>query len=167
MLGCYLYFLLSATTGTAFEQEAMSGRPTQVLSGERLILLGDDGKSYRVRLSGIITPPPNQGWGAAARRHLSALVMGRSITVYYRPARPGEEIRGHLFHGGSDVNIRLLQAGLARFDPSDLPEETAGAYAEAEHMARQSGAGIWRATPGAGIPGYRTIPGGPLFRIDD
>ena len=142
--------LLLVSVQTAAAMEIMSGRPTRVISGNELELLSSDGTLHRVKLSGIDTLPPNQPWGAAARRHLQTLVMGRSVRFFYRRGERMEKIRGQLRHGGADVNIRLLSAGLARLDPSALSRADAERYAAAERTARTAGLGIWDRNEGRG-----------------
>jgi len=142
MLCCLL--LVSVQTATAIE--SLTGRPVRIISGNALVLVDSNGIAHRVKLSGIDTQPPNQPWGATARRHLQTLVMGRSVTLIYPGRGRTEEIHGQLRHGGADINIRLLSAGLARFDPSGLSRTDAERYAAAERRARMKRLGIWGTT---------------------
>jgi len=146
---------------------SISGRTLQVLSGDRLILQGSDGGRYNVRLAGVESPPPDQRWGVAARRYLGTLIMGRSINLTYERQSPGREQFGRIWHGGSDVNIRLLQAGLAHYRPAGLSEADQHHYAAAQQQAMNSRQGLWSEAKGKTTAGRRSIPGGPLIRIQE
>ena len=156
--------LLLVSLQTAAAVESLTGRPARIVSGNELVLLGSDGVLHRIVLSGIDTQPPNQPWGAAAIRHLRSLVMGRSVTFLYRSTEHTERIRGQLRHGGADINIRLLAAGLARLDPSGLSRADTERYAAAERQARAAGLGIWSTAGREPRFQSRTPPGGALFR---
>ena len=161
-----LVALLMGASGNTLAENEISGRPVRILSGERLILLGNDGHRYLIKLAGIAVHPPDQRWGAAAKRQLESLIMGHSLIVRYTSVLAGGELLGFLYHGGADINIRLLQAGLAQFAPHGISGDKARRYAEAEQKARQASLGAWGEGSRRTTPGYRTIPGGPLFRIE-
>jgi len=153
--------------GPFVQAAGISGRALQVLSGDRLILQGSDGKRYDVRLAGVKCPPPDQKWGVAARRYLGTLIMGRSIKLTYGQQSPGRGQLGRLWHGGSDVNIRLLQAGLAQYHPVGLSDSDQHQYAASEQRAMTSRQGLWSETGGKTGAGSRTISSGPLIRIQE
>jgi endonuclease YncB( thermonuclease family) len=146
--------------------EFLSGQPLRVLSGDRLLLLGDSGSRYLIRLQGVSTAPPDQYWGAAAKRYLSTLTMGRFLTVRYEEVDPDGYLRAKLLHGGADVNLRLVQSGLARHKPAGQTPVDRKSYAEAEQQARRSQQGLWSQTNNHGEKRGRTTPGGPLFRLE-
>ncbi len=158
-------FLLLLSFQNAAAIESLVGRPARIISGNELVLLSSDGSIHRIRLNGIDTQPPNRPWGAAARRHLQSLVMGRSVRFIYQRDGLMDQISGRLTHGGADINIRLLSAGLARFNPSELSPADAEKYAQAERQARAAGLGIWSSAGHEPQSHSRTLPGGPLFRI--
>lgn len=164
-LRAILCCLLLVSLQTAAAGESLIGRPARIISGNELVLLDNGGAMHRVRLSGIDTPPPNQPWGAAARRHLRTLVMGRSVMLFYRSTEQTQEIRGQLRHGGADINIRMLSAGLARLDPAGLSPMDVEKYTAAEQRAQAAGLGIWSTTGQIRQPQSRTLPGGPIFRV--
>ena len=155
-----LYFSLPGSSA-----ESLSGQPLRVLSGDRLVLLGSDGRQYRIRLQGITTDPPNQYWGAAAKRYLSTLVLGRFLTVRYRIQDPDGYLRATLLHGGADMNRRLIQSGLARHDPAGQSTAERISYADAEQKAKRSRQGIWGQANSSLEQRGKSMSGGPLFRI--
>ncbi len=144
--------------------ESLSGRPLRVLSGDRLVLLGNDGSQYRIRLKGISADPPNEYWGAAAKRYLTTLVMGRFLTVQYQSQGSDGDLLAKLLHGGADMNRRLIQAGLARHNPAGQTSVERISYAAAEQEARRSRQGVWSRANSEVEKRGRSMPGGPLFR---
>lgn len=163
-----LFCLLMLAAGQFVQAAGVSGRALQVLSGDRLILQGIDGQRYSVRLAGVECLPPDQKWGVAARRYLGTLIMGRSVELTYeQQSAAGRERLGRLWHGGSDVNIRLLQAGLARYRPAGLSEAEQHRYAAAQQQAMASRQGLWSEAKGKTTARSRSIPGGPLIRIQE
>ena len=160
-----LLLLLALTCGDGLAQ-TVSGRPLQILSGDRLLLMSQDNNLYRIVLAGIEAPPPESRWGAAAKRHLSTLVLGRVVSVESARLRPGtDELPARVLLGGADINLRMLQAGLARHKPGDRPADRRDGYAAAEQQARDAGQGIWSQQPTADRAFSRRIPGGPVPRL--
>lgn len=135
-----------------------SGRPMQLLSGDRLIFLTEEGQSYRVKLLGIEAPPPKGALGAQAQRYLGSLVMGRFLTLTHRSTDAEGYLLGKLSHGGADVNIRMIQAGLAVHDPRGQTKADLVLYADAQHKAKQSKLGIWKQR--VNQPRLMNLPGG-------
>ena len=140
----------------ALAEQRLYGRPAQIINGNELLLIADDDSRYRVRLLGIAFPQPQRRWRAAAGRHLRMLIMGQRVQLRYPPQRMTGKLAGRLLHGGTDVNRRLLAAGLARFQPEQgLSPQVADDYRQAERAAQKAGLGIWR----NGAPsGLRRLP---------
>ena len=159
-LSCLL-LLLAAPLPQAAE---ISGRPLRLISGARLILQGSNGTPYQVKLAGIKSLPVNRKWGAAARRYLGTLIMGRPVTLEYRSGRPSDPLVGQLHQGGSNVNIRMLQAGVVIYDPVGLSENDQRRYSAAQQLAIDNRLGIWRDAAGRNQAGARSLPSGPVFR---
>ena len=145
--------------------QGVSGRPVKVLSGDRLLLMADDNTTYRIALAGIAAPPPEDRWGAAAQRHLGMLVLGRVVRVeFVGHAAQSEELPGKVLLGGADINLRMIQASLARHLPTGQAKTDRIAYAEAEQRARKAQQGIWRPKPPTDRS--RRIPGGPVPQLN-
>ena len=125
-----------------------AGSPARLLSGDRLIFIAENGERHRLRLMGIKTAPPKQATSADAMRYLGSLVMGRSLTFKYRITDGDGYLVGNLFHGGADINIRMIQAGLAVHDPFGQPVTDQIRYAEAQRKAQQMSLGIWNRDAG-------------------
>jgi len=163
-LGCCLLLVFSHAESR--EVQSVFGRPLKILSGDRLLLTGEDNTLYRIRLSGIEAPSPDSRWGAAAKRHLGTLVLGRVVRVEFVRWQEGVgSLPAKVLLGGADVNLRLIQAGLARHTPSGQPATERTGYAEAERRARHKRQGIWSQDRTTHRPRARQIPGGPIPRL--
>ena len=95
---------------------------------------------HKIRLYGIDAPESRQAFGQKSKQHLSSLVFGKDICVkVHNTDRYGRTV-GTVFVDGKDINLAMLQAGLAhhykRYDNSP-------AYAAAETEARQNRRGLW------------------------
>jgi endonuclease YncB( thermonuclease family) len=144
----------------ALAEQRLHGRPAQILGGNELLLIAEDGGHHRIRLMGTGIPQPQQRWGAAAGRHLRMLVMGKPVQFLYPPQHATGWLAGRLLHGGVDINRRLLAAGLVRFDPAPaLSPQIADDYRSAERAARQKGLGIWRGNSEVPPAARQRLPG--------
>ena len=78
---------------------------------------------------------------AEAAAYLSALISGKEVVIRFRKIDRYGRIIATVYHGGRDVNLLMVRAGLAwhyaYFD--DTP-----AYREAEKQARAARRGLWR-----------------------
>ena len=84
--------------------------------------------------------------------------MGRSLTLTHRSTDAEGYLLGKLSHGGADVNIRLIQAGLTFHDPRGQTEADLIRYADAQRKAQALGLGIWK--PQKRQPRVQNLPGG-------
>ncbi len=139
-----LILLVGATSASALAQ-TLSGRVFRVISGDHLVLIDSENALYAVRLAGIQAPAPDQPFGADARTHLQTLLLGRFAIVHYEHRDGTQPILGKMTYGGADVNLRQIQAGLARFRSDHrLSEPRRRLYLQAENQARAAGQGMWQ-----------------------
>ena len=122
----------------------------EVVDGDTVVLENGD----HLRLVGIMAPKLSLGrdWfedqplARAARRHLAALVRGRSVTPAFGGARRDRHGRllAHLFlEDGGWVQGRMLEAGLARVYSFSDNRAVVPAMLALEDKARRAGLGIW------------------------
>ncbi len=129
----------------------LSGRVFRVTGGDELTIIDTANALHTVRLAGIRAPGPDQTFGRDARTHLRALLLGRFAIVHYRHRDPVRRIIGKVTYGGADVNLRQIQAGLARFhEGHGLEAGDRRRYRQAEEQARGAGLGIWQASDARG-----------------
>ncbi len=134
--------LLSLLTQTA-GAEAISGRPSSIISGDKLILTTADNRHIEVQLLGIQVPALTTKLGRAARKRLTTLVAGRPVTVEYQIRNRWGRPLGKLLLGETDINLRLVQEGLAVHKPDFQTLKDNGLYSQAMQSAKRHGFGIW------------------------
>jgi endonuclease YncB( thermonuclease family) len=140
----YLILLVGATSASALAQ-TLSGRVFRVISGDQLVLIDPENALHTVRLAGIQAPQVGRPFGADARTHLRTLLLGRFTLVDYKRRDSAKRILGKVTYGGADVNLRQIQAGLARFRADHgLKDRERSLYLQAERRAREAGQGMWR-----------------------
>jgi endonuclease YncB( thermonuclease family) len=116
-----------------------------VLSGDWIVVFDHESEYWKVKLHGIRSPAANTPAGRIARGHLHMLLAGKFVTVNYRSISPQGDIDGTVLHGGDDVNLRMLEAGMARINNRITTPEILQRYQSAESRAQARGLGIWKA----------------------
>lgn len=118
----------------------MRGRVVKVADGDTITVLDAANTQHKIRLQGIDAPEKSQAFGNASRKHLSSLVAGKNVSVKYKSRDKYGRILGTVYADGKDVNLAMLQSGMAwhykRFDSTP-------AYAQAESAARAARLGLW------------------------
>ncbi|MCP3668969.1 MAG: thermonuclease family protein [Gammaproteobacteria bacterium] len=137
-----IFWLLLLLTQT-IAAESISGRPSRIISGDKLVLTTSDNQHIDIQLLGIQAPPLKSRWGRAARKQLSSLIAGRPVAVEYQIRNRWGHPLGKVFLGGSDVSLRLLEAGLATHKPDFQTLRDNSLYSKAVHKAKRLRLGIW------------------------
>lgn len=123
----------------------ISGQVFSVSQGDRLTLFVDPGKYRDVQLVGIEAPAPDLMAGRIAKRYLHNFLAGKFVTIEYHALTSKAVILGTVLHGGADMNLRMLEVGLARVKPDqNLAVETLQRYRQAQQRAQKMGLGIWK-----------------------
>ncbi len=136
-----LLLMLSLPTQSAM----LDGRVFAVLNGNQITVSTDDGKFRNVILKGIAVPDIGSSAGRDAKRQLHSQLAGQVVTIEYRTLNPLGVIIGTVYHGGADMNLRLIQSGLARAKSEQgLDREMFDHYRTAEQQARQRRLGLWQ-----------------------
>ena len=122
---------------------------TQVFDGETLEI--DGGKKFAVRLAGIDAPEasrfagdPDQPFSQSARSLLATYTLNRMVDLKMYGTDADGHVLAEVFVGDRNVNLALLQAGLA--EATDHPAAEGlnlQPYRRAEEEARRSGRGMW------------------------
>ncbi|MCG7982483.1 MAG: thermonuclease family protein [Candidatus Thiodiazotropha lotti] len=137
---CLMISLISQSSHAA----SIQGQVTGVDSGELIQIKTSDGRYRQVKLTGIHIPTHSRVWTVNAKRHLAMLLAGRIVTVEYQKLTAKGVILGLVRHGGADVALQMLKAGLARVSIGDpLNPQTLGVYQAYETQARNRGMGLW------------------------
>ncbi len=146
----FLLVLLGSTPYAGYGQPAeqgyaagdeLAGRVTRVTDGDSLILNGQDGQDYTIRLYGIDAPEWGQPHGREAGEALSARVSGRDVLITVQDIDIYGRLVGTVWLDGGNINLWLVQEGHAwwyQFFARDVTE-----LEQAEAAARAAGIGLW------------------------
>lgn len=118
------------------------GKVVGVSDGDTITVLDDlDKGRFRIRFFGIDCPEKSQDFGNVAKKYLSSLIFGKKVSIRFREVDRYGRIVGKVILDGTDINLKMLEAGLAwhykRYD--NTPE-----YAEAEKKAKEKRIGLWQ-----------------------
>ena len=125
--------------------EPLIGRAVNILDGDTFDIVVRS-ESHRIRLAGIDCPEKHQAFGNQAKERLSQLIFGKLITVTWEKRDRYDRILGKVILNGSDVNLRLIQDGLAWFfrkHAHELPDLDRKEFDHAEQLARNAKIGLW------------------------
>jgi endonuclease YncB( thermonuclease family) len=139
-----LFAVLLAMHSTLWADE--TGRIVGVIDGDTVDLLTDAKVLIRVRLSGIDAPEKKQAFGNVAKQALSSLAFNRMTLVTGEKKDRYGRLIGKIVVAGTDVNLRMVQLGLAWHFKKYEREQAAGdklSYAQAETTARAQRVGLW------------------------
>ncbi len=121
----------------------ISGRPSQIISGDKLVLTTDDNQHIEIQLLGIQAPPLTTSLGRAAKKRLSVLVAGQPVTVEFHIRNRWGHPLGKVLLGNSDINLRLLSIGLAIHKSDFQTVLDNNLYSQAMQRAKKLKLGIW------------------------
>lgn len=123
----------------------MSAEVIEVLDGDT-ILVREGENEHKVRLLGIDAPETKQSFGAESQRALAERIAGQHIVVDYQSRDKQKRILGKVIFQGQDMNLLLLQHGLAWHYKSHAKYQDVAdrkLYAESEKLARRFKIGLW------------------------
>lgn len=139
------FFILFSTCLTPAAAERLVGHCVGVTDGDTCTLLTENAgqkKTTKIRFHGIDAPESHQDFGQAAKKHLSDLIFDKDISVdVVDTDRYGRTV-GKVFVGGTNVNLAMVQAGMAWWYRQYGAGETALQQAEAD--ARTARRGLWQ-----------------------
>lgn len=125
----------------------LQGRIVRVMDGDTVTLLDEHQTLHKIRLAGIDAPESAMPYGHQATMYLVALVFGKAVeAVTYKQDRYGRTV-ATLMLGAQDINLAMLQAGLAwhyKHYAKEQPAVQAMAYAQAEELARSKNLALWQ-----------------------
>ena len=123
-----------------FEAEVVA-----VMDGDTIKVLTSDKKEIKIRFEHIDAPEKKQPFGQVCKQMLSDMVFGKTVYVrsQKRPDRYGRMIAEVFMCEASkeSVNMALVRQGCAWHYKAFSKDST---YAEAERIARESRAGLWK-----------------------
>ncbi len=139
------FFILFSTCLTPAAAERLVGHCVGVTDGDTCTLLTENAgqkKTTKIRFHGIDAPESHQDFGQASKKHLSELIYDRDIAVdVVDTDRYGRTV-GKVFVGDTNVNLAMVQAGMAWWYRQYGAGETA--LQQAEEEARSARRGLWQ-----------------------
>jgi endonuclease YncB( thermonuclease family) len=132
--------------GGGARAEVLQGRVVAIADGDTITVVEASLKQHRVRLAGIDAPERRQPYSNRSKLALSALVMGKSVTVDWTKVDRYQRLIGVVRQGNDDAGLVLLRAGLAWHYKAYVREQSPQdrkLYSEAEQQARSARLGLW------------------------
>jgi endonuclease YncB( thermonuclease family) len=127
--------------------EELIGKVIKVSDGDTITVLDSNNQKHKVRLKGIDAPESQQVYGDISTQSLSELVYDKEVLVTWDKKDKYYRILGKVIVDGNDANYEQLKKGLAWYYKQyekDLSDEDKQKYSEAEELARNYGAGLWK-----------------------
>lgn len=125
----------------------IAGRVVRVVDGDTVSVLDEHSRTHRIRLAGIDAPECNMPYGRQSKVLLEALTLNEDVVLIPQgPDRYGRTL-ATLTMGRRDVNLTMLQAGLAwQYNRRSRARHTLeyAAYSTAEAQARVGRLGLWQ-----------------------
>src|SRR5262245_49872803 len=121
-------------------QQTITGRVVAIADGDTLTVLDASQQRHRIRLDGIDSPESNQAFGDKAKKSLSDLVFGKTVTVASSKTGRYGCIVGKVMLNGKDINLEQIRRGCAWFyrkDADEMSRIDAKMYELAETDARE------------------------------
>lgn len=138
--------LLSMASLAQAAPKELTGRVTDVPSGDTIIVTDDKNKRYKVYLLGIDAPEMKQPFGKISRDYLDRLLFARNyqVKVVIKKRTRAKNIVGTVFAADmnssqyADINGMMVMAGYAWANP-----RTSKQYVSIEKIARNRKVGLW------------------------
>jgi micrococcal nuclease len=111
-----------------------------VYDGDTITGLDDSKTQFKIRLDAIDAPELGQPFGQASKKALSEKVFGKDVVVIAKTKDKYGRTVGHVMIDGRDVNLEMLDAGMA-WDYKHYDHNAR--LARAEEEARAAKKGLW------------------------
>ena len=125
----------------------LEGKVVSVHDGDTITLLDATQRQHKIRLAGIDAPELGQAYGRVSRQHLADQVAGRTVVIEWSKRDKYQRLVGKVLLNGRDINITLIEAGLAwhykKYATEQSPEDRQR-DARAEEKASASRLGLWQ-----------------------
>lgn len=126
----------------------IAGKVVGVTDGDTITVLSDK-KQIKVRLAGIDAPERGQDFGNASKKHLSDLVLNKSVTLEGTKTDRNGRLIAKVILEGRDVGLIMIQTGYAWHYREYSSEQSAADrafYQQAEIIARERSFNLWSQT---------------------
>jgi endonuclease YncB( thermonuclease family) len=131
--------------GVSVGNQRIIGTVTSVHDGDTITVFGES-----IRLASIDAPELDQAYGPSSRAHLTAMVLGQTVTVTYEQKDRYDRVLGTVFKPDcSQVNLNQVASGAAWYYEAyqcEIEIRQRQAYAAAQTAARTAKKGLWATT---------------------
>ena len=134
-----LCLLFAAGEARPAAPETRAGRVTHVIDGATVELLVDS-RRMRVRLAGIVAPPPGKTYALRSRQSLVQICGGEIAAVEPKGNDRAGTMLATVRCNGTDANAEQVRRGFAQASGAEAPDARLEAV-EAE--ARAAHRGLW------------------------
>jgi endonuclease YncB( thermonuclease family) len=135
--------LILASASPALQAAELAGRVVNVFSGVQIELLSEQKARFPIRLQGIALIDTRTGPMRSVQRRLNGLIGGRFVQVSASGERQQGSLLGFVSWGGAEINLRLVQEGLAQVVAEQLDAARLALYQRQEQDARLARRGHW------------------------
>src|SRR5215213_1155929 len=128
------------------DASSLFGKVIEVNSGD-VITISNLNRPVRVKLIGVDAPELNQTFGDVAKKHLSDLVLEKSVLVEYAGIAADSSLTGRVLLNDADIGAQMIRDGAAWFDPihgNRLNPTNREVYQQSELAARNEKRGLWQ-----------------------
>lgn len=124
---------------------SLFGKVVEVNSGD-MITIFNLNRPVRVRLLGVDAPEMNQPFGDVAKKHLTDLLMDKSVLVEYSGIAADSSLTGRVLLNDTDIGAQMIRDGAAWFDvnANRLSATDRDVYQQSELAARNERRGLWQ-----------------------
>jgi len=130
----------ASTVPLSNERRQLLLRVVGVHDGDTITGLDENNVQHKIRLDAIDAPELGQPFGQAAKKALSGKVFGKNVLVIVKTRDKYGRTVGHVLVEGRDVNLELLEEGMAwHYEKYDSNNR----LTEAEKAARTGRLGLW------------------------
>lgn len=122
------------------------GTIVRVTDGDTVTLLDTQNMRYKLRLAGIDAPEMHMPYGQQSKQNLADMVYGKEVVALITKEDKYGRYIATIVLDGVDVNLQMLQTGLAWHYTKYAREQTvdsAARYLKAEQEARARSTGLW------------------------
>lgn len=126
--------------------DELTGRVTDIASGDTITILDASGVEYKIRLSGIDAPEKQQPFGQESKKSLADLVYGKEVTVNWIKRDYHKRVVGKVMLNKTDVNLEQVKRGMAwvfKHFVNDPYSQDQADYMDAQELAEERRLGLW------------------------
>lgn len=121
----------------------ISCHPVAVFDGDTFVCLTDQNQQVRVRLQQIDAPEKNQAFGQQAKKALSNLIWGKTLSVRMSDTDQYGRTLGTVYLGDLNINQAIVERGYAWAYKQYLLTQDRDKYLQLEQSARSAKRGLW------------------------